>query len=351
MYEKVLKEDPVNLNAHIYKSACLEKLYYSSGSWHNEETLKAAGDYLQKALDIAKGRGDRSKIGFVHFRFCIHYYNIKNYELAKRYLEKCESMGYSDNTLPLWKFNIESEYEKLAIKNAKHGQASLAEESSQFTDKEGNPGTEYLPADSTDSIAFKTDWYQSASTVTISLFIRNLPKSKADVSVNIVDSKLSVSYPVLSSGSEFQYSITLNQSVDPNSFTVNVFSKKIEITLNKLVKAQWKSLEKSREENVSENHSFLEIPSTPSLSYPSSSKKAIDWSKLDIDDADEEESKTESADAFFQQIYKGADDDTRRAMMKSFIESNGTSLNTNWEEVSKGKVQPALPDGVEIKKL
>lgn len=40
----------------------------------------------------------------------------------------------------------------------------------------------------------------------------------------------------------------------------------------------------------------------------------------------------------------------RRAMMKSFTESNGTSLSTNWDEVGKGKVETVPPEGVEAKK-
>lgn len=48
----------------------------------------------------------------------------------------------------------------------------------------------------------------------------------------------------------------------------------------------------------------------------------------------------DAVDGFFKKLYAGADDDTRRAMMKSFVESNGTSLSTNWSEVGKGKVEP-----------
>ena len=46
----------------------------------------------------------------------------------------------------------------------------------------------------------------------------------------------------------------------------------------------------------------------------------------------------------FQTLYKDADDDTKKAMMKSYQESGGTALSTNWKEVSAGKVpvQPYL---------
>jgi suppressor of G2 allele of SKP1 len=48
----------------------------------------------------------------------------------------------------------------------------------------------------------------------------------------------------------------------------------------------------------------------------------------------------DAVDGFFKKLYASADDDTKRAMMKSFQESNGTALSTNWSEVGKGKVEP-----------
>ena len=37
----------------------------------------------------------------------------------------------------------------------------------------------------------------------------------------------------------------------------------------------------------------------------------------------------------FKQIYQNADEDKRRAMMKSFQTSNGTVLSTDWNDVAK----------------
>ena len=42
----------------------------------------------------------------------------------------------------------------------------------------------------------------------------------------------------------------------------------------------------------------------------------------------------------FQDLYAKADEDTRRAMNKSYQESNGTVLSTNWKEVGSKKVTP-----------
>lgn len=58
----------------------------------------------------------------------------------------------------------------------------------------------------------------------------------------------------------------------------------------------------------------------------------------------------DEANFFFKKLYGSADDDTKRAMMKSYMESNGTVLSTNWSEVGQGKVETAPPDGMEAKK-
>ena len=98
--------------------------------------------------------------------------------------------------------------------------------------------------------------------------------------------------------------------------------------------------------------------------YPTSSKSGPkNWDKITEDlgkstgkegkDAgglgDDDLEGGDEANAFFKKLFKGSSPEVQRAMMKSYTESNGTALSTNWDEVSKGKVETVPPDGMEAK--
>jgi suppressor of G2 allele of SKP1 len=88
----------------------------------------------------------------------------------------------------------------------------------------------------------------------------------------------------------------------------------------------------------------------PGPAYPTSSKTGPkNWDKVvDGEVAADEDDK--DVNFFFKQLYKNATPEQQRAMMKSFTESNGTALSTDWNDVGKRTVETVPPEGVEAKK-
>lgn len=209
---------------------------------------------------------------------------------------------------------------------------------------------------SVDKIKF--DWYQNATSVNISLFIKNAPKD--DVKVQFEPTLASVTFP-LPTGSDFVYGFDpLADCINPEASSFKVFGTKIELTLKKATETKWPTLLGSDAEHASDDKATtaptaeaaqkglgLETPS-----YPTSSKHGPkNWDSILKDEIDEMEKKENEDDpnAFFKSIFSQADPDTQRAMMKSYTESNGTALSTNWEETSKKKYDTNPPDGMEAK--
>jgi hypothetical protein len=87
---------------------------------------------------------------------------------------------------------------------------------------------------------------------------------------------------------------------------------------------------------------------TSGPAYPTSSRTGPkNWDKIGAEDDEEEEA---GVNDFFKKLYHGATPDQQRAMMKSFTESNGTSLSTDWNDVGSRTVDTVPPEGVEAKK-
>ncbi|KAE8375912.1 hypothetical protein BDV26DRAFT_266877 [Aspergillus bertholletiae] len=223
------------------------------------------------------------------------------------------------------------------------------------------------------------EWYQSNDTVVVTLYVKGVPKDNVDVGLN--DESVSLQFP-LPTGAEFDFTLDpLFASIDPSSSKVSVMSTKIEVILKKRTPGQkWGALEASAADIKLSGRETASDPtptSSSAPSYPSSSRNGPkDWDKLASSltakkpkpkgkarDGEQKDSKADdtgdesdgadsvdsdfgggdAVDAFFKKLYANADENTRRAMNKSYLESQGTSLSTNWSEVSKGKVEPRPP--------
>ncbi|KLJ11979.1 hypothetical protein EMPG_09620 [Blastomyces silverae] len=237
------------------------------------------------------------------------------------------------------------------------------------------------------------EWYQTHDTVVITLYAKGVPKEKAEI--DIQEDSLSITFPT-ASGSDYSFNLDpLFSPVDSTSSKATVMSTKIEIILRKKKPGQkWGGLEGTPRPGKKETTSPTITPATivapqPSTvtsstdqvpSYPTSSRTGPkDWDKVassltkkkkkkeskdtenespaadkdakeSVDDEDEGAESDNSdygtgdpVDSFFKKLYAKADPDTRRAMVKSYYESEGTALSTNWGEVGKGKVEVKPP--------
>ncbi|CAF2141651.1 unnamed protein product [Brassica napus] len=93
---------------------------------------------------------------------------------------------------------------------------------------------------------------------------------------------------------------------------------------------------------------LLNLPVFPS----SKPRKESDKLKAEVKKQEKDEKLDGDAamNKFFSDIYQSAYEDMRRAMNKSFAESNGTVLSTNWKDVGTKKLESTPPDGIELKK-
>jgi suppressor of G2 allele of SKP1 len=272
----------------------------------------------------------------VLFNIRIALYSLKSYANAKHVLEHARQLNgdAKDSSFELWVARVDSELAKLDNAQLKPDvQLILGSAESQPGQPSHIPAiTQTNPASSK---AVRREWYQSDRQVVVTLFIKNV--NKESCKVEFTDRSLSVNFPLPTSGSEFVFELpTLYASIDAGASSYSVMPSKIEILLAKSQPSKWKSLE--REDEIND----------PSPSDIRRFDKK-NWDQL-AKDVDEEGADDQGVNALFQQIYKDADDDTKKAMAKSYIESNGTALSTNWDDVKKGTVSTKPPEGMVAKR-
>ncbi|XP_010541237.1 PREDICTED: protein SGT1 homolog A-like [Tarenaya hassleriana] len=205
------------------------------------------------------------------------------------------------------------------------------------------------PASSVSKPKYRHEFYQKPEEVVVTIFAKGVPKQ--NVNVEFGEQILSVVIDVPGEDG-YHFQPRLFGKIIPEKCRYEVLSTKVEIRLAKADVITWTSLEYSKAPAVALKPNVASA-AIQRPAYPSS--KAIkDWDKLEAEVKKEEKEEKLDGDAalnkFFREIYQGADEDMRRAMSKSFVESNGTVLSTNWKEVGTKKVESTPPDGMELRK-
>ncbi|KAA6413175.1 MAG: SGS-domain-containing [Lasallia pustulata] len=361
----------------------------------------------ETAVVLAHKRGKRELIAHAQLRRGIALFGLERWADAEQCFGWVKKLSPKETSLLIWEKKVEGKLkicetgdtrtvvtvtELPEVEVPKVEEVKKAEKKAEMTPDEtsttsGPTGREMTAEKKEEGVQtpankIRHEWYQTPENVIVTLFARGVPKDKA--TVEIQRQSLAITFP-LSTGSDYDLSLEpLFAPIDVASSTSKIMSTKVEFQLKKVSSGQkWPSLEGSesvkdqREDTASKESDAVKraVLGTNSLdtapAYPTSSKSGPkNWDKLADDltkkpkskdkkdgeddgadeGIDEFEDEGDSVNGFFNKLYAGADPDTRRAMMKSYQESNGTTLSTDWSVVGKGKVETSPPEGMEAKK-
>ena len=394
-YTEAIAQNPQAVNYYIQRSKAYTRL--------SPPDHQAAFNDAELAVSLATKRAKRELIADSQLRRAVTLFNLERYGDAKQCLQWVKKLNEKEKTLAIWEMKAETRLKGLQDGDER-GKVTVQEtpnieapkvvvgkkpaKESEKTASTATNGTEkptLAEGVQTPPSKIRHEWFQTNDNVLVTLFCKGIPKDKA--TVEIKQGSLDVSFP-LPTGSDFNLSLDpLFAAIDPSASSYKIFPTKAEFTLKKSIPGlKWASIEGTQLVSAGETSADGEDTAKRAVLsdnltengpvYPTSSKSGPkNWDKIvnDLSKKPKKDSKkgeegtsegtSESAseDAgiddeegdpttnFFKTLYKGADPDTQKAMMKSYQESNGTALSTNWAEVSKGKVETSPPDGMEAK--
>ncbi|KAF2851875.1 SGS-domain-containing protein [Plenodomus tracheiphilus IPT5] len=361
-YTDALSASPTAVKYYIGRSTAYQRSTKYTEALHDAET----------AVVLANKRAVRELIKEAQFRRAVALYHLGQYPDAQFVLDIVKGLDEKDKMLPIWSAKLAGKLKdmspediasKVTIKKIPEVEvpsAASATKPNAPTKMEPIFANAAKPIVPTPVNKIKYDWYQNSDSVTVNILAKGVAKDS--VTVDFEKDALFVSFPVSGSSSDYSYTADpLYASIDPTQSKYRVTANKVEITLRKAtVGPKWHNLESDRKVASDEapqssipSHVLSSKTNQPSGPvYPTSSKSGPkNWDTVvqaDLDDKDEIEG--DETSAFFKKLYSGASEEQQRAMMKSYSESGGTVLSTDWNDVGKKTVVPEPPEGMEARK-
>lgn len=335
---------------------------------------------LDAMIKIRKGDPDCTKYAWTAFKkaekggyspmiaSCLEHlgislFKVKSYDDALAYALHAQKLDSQTPSIQMLVSMIERKYMKkhnlameqlkaaereilnapIPIWNGADDHSEIANESPAILSKDTSSVKETVETN------IKHDWFDSGKAIEISLYVKKIDSQS--IKLNIQSRNLEIAFKD-SNHKSFSFKIEkLAGEIIPGESSHKVYGTKMELILPKADERHWSTLQ--IDPDFLETEETFQIPKTDEhasgLQYPSSSSKKIDWSKIDLDEnEDEENADSGDPESFFRQLYENADDDAKRAMMKSFMESNGTSLSTDWGDVGSREVKPYSEEESEV---
>jgi hypothetical protein len=213
----------------------------------------------------------------------------------------------------------------------------------------------------------KYQFWQNDKFMTISILEANVQDSQLDVTFS--PNRLVVR--LLKGGTNFTVIANyLYSRIDPEKSKIQIKDEKVLLKLRKTDDGfEWNELfgkatadkEDTVEDDGKKSNPVVPVDvltqEIPTVKDPTRRAYAShrDWDAIEKNiEAQEKQEKPqgdEAMNALFQQIYAGASEETKRAMVKSYQTSGGTVLSTNWDEVGKTDYEKerTAPKGMEWK--
>ncbi|XP_022610779.1 protein SGT1 homolog isoform X4 [Seriola dumerili] len=284
-----------------------------------QRALEALNEALQGAADDAKKAQQlKPSLPLAFMRTGIAEYYMNQYVSAHATFTQGHELDASDKSYEIW---------------IKRCEEMINDQTQNGSVNRQTPAVPHV----------KYDWYQTESQVIVTVMAKNVPKD--GVSVKFMDKELEAMIQ-LASGENYDFHLHLLHPIIPQQSTFKILTTKVEIKMMKTDAIRWEKLEGEGQES--------NIKHFNPNQYPSSSHYTCKWDKMVVDLGEEEKNEKLEGDAalnkLFQQIYSDGSDEVKRAMNKSFMESGGTVLSTNWRDVGKRTVEMNPPEDVEFKK-
>ncbi|ODQ81154.1 hypothetical protein BABINDRAFT_160554, partial [Babjeviella inositovora NRRL Y-12698] len=283
-YSAALAENPNAFKALIQRSIAFQKM---------QKYAEALAD-LDNALKVAESRGNREQISTAYFRQGLVYFLAGDFEQAVPLLTKGQEYGCTEASLAIWKLKAEkglSEGKSVKFDGRVEDVAKAIK-----TAEAPNASVEAMNRLAPVKEKIKIDWYQSTSSVTLTIFAKNIDKDA--LRVTMAARSLSVNFPTTSS-SEYAYELDpLFSSINPEKSTYKVFGTKLELVLVKNEPVKWTTLEADADVAAAQLVTDVNV----ATHYPTSSKKGTNWASFQVD----EEDAKDGGEDFFKTLYKDA---------------------------------------------